>query len=125
MWVAASVSIIFTTVDLKSLLLKTQKVLQSVRSNTKDLSPGWAPQLSICTLRDMLVSSLPLGDLLPLGSTLQPSPGFSIKSLMTGGVMVVGSHGFTPSCEQASISPSTDCVVSSDTGEAHSGTTLS
>lgn len=39
--------------------------------------------------------------------------------------MVVGSHGFTPSGEQASISFSTDCVVSSAAGEAHRGMSLS
>lgn len=63
MWAAASVSTIFTIVDLKSLLVKTQKVPRSMRSNTKALSPGWVPQLCSCRLRDMLVSSLPLGDL--------------------------------------------------------------
>lgn len=63
MSVAASVSTIFTIVDLKSLLVKMQKVPQSMRSNTKALSPGWVPQLCSCRLRDMFVSSLPLGDL--------------------------------------------------------------
>jgi len=62
-WVAASISTIFTIVDLQSLLVKIQKAPQSLRSSTKPLFSGWVPQLRICTLRDVLVSSLPLGDL--------------------------------------------------------------
>lgn len=39
--------------------------------------------------------------------------------------MMVGTHRFTPSCEQASISLSMDCLVSSAAGEAHTGAALS
>lgn len=65
-WVSASVCTIFTVVDLKSLLVKVRKVPQSVRSNTKALSPGRGTQFCSCRLKDTLGSSLPLGDLYPL-----------------------------------------------------------
>lgn len=61
-WVAASVSTIFTIADLKTSLVQTQKAPQGIRSNSKALSHWWVPQLCSCRLRYVFVYSFPLGD---------------------------------------------------------------
>lgn len=118
-WVAASFSTIFTIANLKT---QAQRPLRAWGAIAKPFLLGGCLRFAAADWEMCLCILYPLE---VFNSCIYPSSFPWISYQVIGAVMIVGSHRFASSCEQASISLSMACVVSSTAGEAHCGTHLS